>query len=103
MASLKAGNTFLVKSGQSLTRSNCSLRTECVVYLSVWKYSLSTLVDICEVHKDGRNSLPAALQVVSVVEIVEVGVILLAGFVAQDLERFGVFWTRNRSSSGQRM
>lgn len=56
------------------------------MYLSVWKYSLSTLVDICEVHKDGRNSLAAELQVVSVVEIVEVGVILLAGFVAQDLE-----------------
>ena len=55
------------------------------MYLSIWKYSLSTLLDICQVHKDSYKSLTATLHVIFVMKIIKVGIILLTDFIAQNL------------------
>uniref|UniRef100_A0A0A8ZAE4 Uncharacterized protein n=1 Tax=Arundo donax TaxID=35708 RepID=A0A0A8ZAE4_ARUDO len=52
---------------------------------SIWKYSLSTLLDICQVHKHSGNSMTTTFHVVFVMKIIEVSIILLTNFIAQNL------------------
>lgn len=54
-------------------------------YLSIWKYSLSTLFDIRQVHKHSGDSMTTTLKVVLVMKIIEVGIILLTKFIVQNL------------------
>jgi hypothetical protein len=65
-------------------------------YLSIWKYSLSTPLDICQVHKHSGNSLTTKPQVDGVTKIVKMGIIFLTDFVAQNLNRFSILCSRNR-------
>jgi hypothetical protein len=62
-----------------------------MIYLSIWKHSLSTLLDICQVHKNSGNPMTATLQVNLVSKIIEVGIILLTNFIMQNLNRLGIF------------
>jgi hypothetical protein len=62
-----------------------------MIYLSIWKHSLSTLLDICQVHKNSGNPMTTTLQVNLVSKIIEVGIILLTNFIMQNLNRLGIF------------
>lgn len=54
-------------------------------YLSNWEHSLSTLLHICQVHKNSGNSMTTTFHVVFVTKIIKVGIILLTNFIMQNL------------------
>lgn len=56
-----------------------------IAYRSIWKYSLSTFFDIGQVHKHSGDSMTPTLKVVLVMEIIEVGIILLTKLIMQNL------------------